>query len=83
VRRYEELDEEIAPLDFVCSRALGEFPAFLRWAHSEQIAAKQAILWIGERDLAEIQKIDTWQWKEPIPVPNSMRRLLLVGNRKV
>src|SRR5260370_32098157 len=28
-RRYEELGEEVAPLDYVCSRALGEFPAFL------------------------------------------------------
>jgi 16S rRNA (guanine527-N7)-methyltransferase len=83
VRRYEELSEEVAPLDFVCSRALGEFPAFLKWAHSEQIAAKQVILWIGERDLAEIQKIDPWEWKEPIQVPNSLRRLLLVGSRRV
>src|SRR6266850_7762110 len=29
VGRYEELGEEIAPLDFVCSRALGEFAPFL------------------------------------------------------
>jgi 16S rRNA (guanine527-N7)-methyltransferase len=83
VRRYEELGEEIAPLDFVCSRALGDFPAFLKWARSEQIAAKQVVLWIGERDLAEIQRVDTWEWRQPIPVPNSLRRLLLVGSRKV
>jgi 16S rRNA (guanine527-N7)-methyltransferase len=83
VRRYEELGEEIAPLDFVCTRALGDFPAFLKWAHSEQIAAKQVILWIGERDLLEIQKIDTWEWRKPIPVPDSLRRLLLVGFRRV
>src|SRR5216684_2433663 len=59
-RRYEELGEEVAPLDYVCSRALGEFPAFLEWTGSEQIAAKQVILWIGARDLAEIQKMSTW-----------------------
>lgn len=81
-RRYEELGEEIAPLDFVCSRALGEFPAFLDWAGSEQIAAKRVILWIGARDLPEIQKIRTWDWTEPIPVPNSLRRLLLVGTKE-
>lgn len=81
-RRYEELGEEVAPLDFVCSRALGEFPAFLEWARSEQIAAKRVILWIGARDLPEIQKIRTWDWAEPIPVPNSLRRLLLVGTTK-
>jgi 16S rRNA (guanine527-N7)-methyltransferase len=78
-RRYEELGEEVAPLDYVCSRALGEFPAFLEWAKSQQIAAKQVILWIGGRDLEEIQKIQTWDWSEPIEVPHSLRRLLLVG----
>jgi len=81
-RRYEELGEEIAPLEYICSRALGEFPGFLEWARSEQIAAKQVILWIGARDLDEIQKISTWDWQEPIPVPHSLRRLLLVGNKK-
>jgi 16S rRNA (guanine527-N7)-methyltransferase len=82
VRRYEELGEEVAPLDFVCSRALGEFPSFLDWARSQQIAAKQVILWIGARDLPDIQKIRTWEWREPIPVPHSLRRLLLVGTTK-
>src|SRR5229473_6126117 len=83
VRRYEELGEEIAPLDFVCSRALGEYGAFLEWAHSERIAAKQVILWIGARDLEDIQKIAGWEWREPVQVPHSLRRLLLVGTRKV
>src|SRR5258705_3314715 len=83
VSRYEELGEEVAPLDFVCSRALGDFAPFLEWSHSEKVAAKQVILWIGARDLPEIQKIPSWEWREPIPVPNSLRRLLLVGTRKV
>lgn len=82
VRRYEELHEEIAPLDYVCSRALGEFPSFLDWAASDQIGAKQVILWIGARDLPEIQKISTWDWGEPIQVPHSLRRLLLVGTKR-
>jgi 16S rRNA (guanine527-N7)-methyltransferase len=83
VSRYEELGEEVAPLDFVCSRALGDFAPFLEWANSENVAAKQVILWIGARDLPEIQKIWTWKWHEPIPVPNSLKRLLLVGDRRV
>jgi len=82
-RRYEELGEEVAPLDYVCSRALGEYPVFLDWARSQQIAAKQVILWIGGRDLEEIQKIRIWDWSEPIEVPHSLRRLLLVGTRKI
>ena len=82
VSRYEELGEEIAPLDFVCSRALGEFAPFLEWAHSEKVAAKQVVLWTGARDLPEIQKTQTWEWRDPIPVPHSLRRLLLVGTKR-
>src|SRR5436309_1366927 len=81
VRRYEELGEEIAPLDFACARALGEYPVFLNWAHSGHVAAKEVVLWIGSQDLPEILKVPTWEWREPIPVPNSLRRLLLVGRR--
>ena len=82
VRRYEELNEEIVPLDYVCSRALGEYPGFLEWASSEQTGAKKVILWIGARDLPEIRRMRTWDWREPIAIPHSLRRFLLVGSKK-
>jgi 16S rRNA (guanine527-N7)-methyltransferase len=82
VSRYEELGEEIMPLDFVCSRAVGEFEPFLAWAASERVAAKQVILWIGGRDLDQARSGTRWEWREPIPVPHSLRRYLLVGTRK-
>jgi 16S rRNA (guanine527-N7)-methyltransferase len=82
VRRYEELGEEIAPLDYVCSRALGEYDKFLTWAHSDSLGAKEVVLWIGGNDLLEIRKNLSWEWQEPIPVPNSLRRLILVGKKK-
>src|SRR5437660_1855621 len=63
VRRYEELGEEIAPLDYVCARAVGEFPNLLDWVHSDRLSAKEVILWIGERDLSEIQKTPSWDWR--------------------
>jgi 16S rRNA (guanine527-N7)-methyltransferase len=79
VSRYEELGEEITPLDFVCSRALGEFEKFLNWTGSAQVAAKQVILWAGGRDIEEIKKIGGWCWREPISIPHSLQRFLLVG----
>jgi 16S rRNA (guanine527-N7)-methyltransferase len=81
VNRFEDVAEDVAPLDYVCSRALGEFAPFLSWAGSQVIAAKMVVLWIGARDLDEIQKIEGWTWREPIPVPQSLRRLLLVGTK--
>jgi 16S rRNA (guanine527-N7)-methyltransferase len=82
VSRYEELGEEVAPLDFVCSRAVGDFRALLEWAGSKEVAARQVVLWIGARDLEEIRGIKTWDWHEPTSVPHSMQRLLLVGTKK-
>jgi 16S rRNA (guanine527-N7)-methyltransferase len=82
VSRYEELGEELAPMDTVCLRAVGEFASFLAWAGSERIAAQQVVLWIGARDLEEIRNIAGWEWREAIPVPHSLRRSLLVGTRK-
>src|SRR6266849_5292116 len=82
VSRYEELGEEIAPLDFVCSRALGEFDRFLDWARSERVAAGRAILWLGGRDVDEIKKIAGWIWQQPISIPRSLQRFLLVGTRQ-
>lgn len=82
ISRYEELAEELTPLDFVCSRAVGEFGPFLEWASSERIAAKQVILWIGGRDLDEVRRNRIWEWREPIAVPHSLRRYLLVGSKR-
>jgi len=81
VSRYEELGEEIVPLDIVCSRAVGEFAAFLEWAASERIGARTVMLWIGGRDLDEARLSKEWIWSEPITIPQSLRRFILVGSR--
>jgi 16S rRNA (guanine527-N7)-methyltransferase len=82
ISRYEELGEEVAPLDYVCSRAVGEFGPFLEWAGSNQVQADQVILWIGGRDLEEVRKNKNWDWREPILIPKSLQRYLLVGKKK-
>jgi 16S rRNA (guanine527-N7)-methyltransferase len=81
VSRFEELGEEIAPLDYVCARALGDFQALLAWAASQEVAAKSVILWLGERDVQEVSKIPGWTWQKPAPVPKSLRRVVLVGSK--
>jgi 16S rRNA (guanine527-N7)-methyltransferase len=81
VDRFEELDEELAPLDVVCSRALGDFTNFLAWAASPQVAARQVLLWLGGRDLDEVRARPSWIWSEPVAVPKSLQRFLLLGNR--
>ena len=81
ISRYEELGEELAPLEFVCARAVGDYGPFLKWAASAQLSARRLALWIGGRDLDEIRNSTEWSWKEPISVPQSLRRYILVGEK--
>ena len=81
VSRFEELGEEVAPLDVVCSRALGDFATFLAWAASSRVDSRQALLWLGGRDLDEVRALPGWSWAEPKPVPKSLQRFLILGTR--
>jgi 16S rRNA (guanine527-N7)-methyltransferase len=81
VSRFEELGEEVAPLDLVCSRALGDFGPFLAWAGSPQVEARKVLLWIGGRDLEAVKSLPGWNWEPPKPMPHSIQRLLLLGSR--
>src|SRR5258708_14751610 len=82
ISRYEELGEEIAPLDYVCSRAVGEFQPFLEWAGSERVQALHVILWIGGRDLEVVRKLKSLGAGDPILIPKSLQRYLLVGKKQ-
>jgi 16S rRNA (guanine527-N7)-methyltransferase len=81
VSRYEELSEEVAPLDLACSRAVGDFAPFLEWASSPAIGTQKVALWIGAQDAALVRRLRTWSWDEPKPIPHSLRRFVLVGAR--
>jgi 16S rRNA (guanine527-N7)-methyltransferase len=81
VSRYEELDDEIAPVDFLLARALGEFEIFLKWAASVRVDAKQVILWVGAADVEQVLRSPRWVWEPPVSVPQSLRRILLIGSK--
>ena len=82
VSRYEELLEEVAPLDVVCSRAVGEYGPFLEWAGSPGISVQKVAVWIGAQDAEGVRRLSGWDWRDPYPIPHSLRRYILVGGRK-
>jgi 16S rRNA (guanine527-N7)-methyltransferase len=81
VSRYETLGEEIAPVDFLLARALGEFEVFLSWAASEKVDVKRVVLWVGAADVEQARKSPWWVWSPPVSVPHSLRRVLLIGTK--
>ena len=89
VSRYEELDEEVAPLDIACSRAVGEFAQFLKWAASERIGAEQscsgsageistrlepAKTGIGMSRWRFLSRCAVLSWSEVAPIKSASRR---------
>jgi len=81
VSRYEELGEEIAPIDFLLARALGEFEVFLKWAALERVDAKRVVLWVGAADVEQVRGSRLWAWGSAVPIPQSLRRVLLIGTK--
>jgi hypothetical protein len=53
----------------------------LKWAASERVDAKRVILWVGAADVEQVLKSPGWAWEAPVSVPQSLRRVLLIGNR--
>jgi len=81
VSRYEELTEEVAPLDFVCSRALGKLYPFWSGRIRKRLQRNRLSSGLGPGPAGNRKSTDL-EWREPIPVPHSLRRVLLVGTRR-
>jgi 16S rRNA (guanine527-N7)-methyltransferase len=77
--RMEESRLGAASLDFVSSRALGQFDKFLLWSRTVLSDRGRVALWLGEKDVEAISHKSDWDWKGPLLIPNSAQRYILVG----
>ncbi|HXN25139.1 MAG TPA: 16S rRNA (guanine(527)-N(7))-methyltransferase RsmG [Candidatus Dormibacteraeota bacterium] len=55
VSRFEDLADNLAPLDFICARALGDRETFLNWATHNLNINGQVVLWLGT-DAADLAR---------------------------
>lgn len=80
-KRTDQIAANSFRADYVTARAVGDFRVLLKWAHEALTNAGQAILWLGEGDSAAIEKFEGWSWKPRILIPQSTRRVLLIGSK--
>jgi len=80
--RFDEVDPQ-EKFKFVTSRALGNYPALLKWASSRLIEGGKIALWLGSEDASHLSAEPGWKWHVPIPIPGSDRRVLLVGTAEL
>jgi 16S rRNA (guanine527-N7)-methyltransferase len=77
--RVENIGEKAA-FSFVSARALGHLEELLKWSSCALTPNGKVVLWLGDRDAQAISSRDGWNWTTPIPIPQSERRVLLVGS---
>ena len=77
--RMEDLSVRAGFAGFVSARAVGNFDRILRWARKALSGEGQVLLWLGAADAKEVSSRHGWGWREPIEIPGSHRRVLLVG----
>jgi len=78
--RMENFPSNPPGFDFVTARAVGRFEALLKWSGSALAKSGNVVLWVGEDDSAMIVRNSEWSWREPIQIPRSRSRFLLVGS---
>src|SRR5437899_9004338 len=80
VSRFEDLRDTLAPLDFICARALGDHGQLLDWARYNLNLAGKVVLWLGAEEAQRISALPAWTWREPVAIPDSLRRFLLISS---
>jgi 16S rRNA (guanine527-N7)-methyltransferase len=80
--RFEKIGEN-GELDFVTARALGSHDELLNWSSGALKASGKVILWLGERDAASVATGKGWHLASPISIPESERRVLLIGSAQL
>ena len=76
---YENLAPVPESFDFICSRALGGYRRLLQWSRQALNPGGHVILWLGVDDSTSISRLEGWNWQLPINIPESKRRVLLIG----
>jgi len=79
--RFEDLETTGPHFDFITARALGDYAELVEWAERQLAPRGSLVLWLGERYADEIKMASSLEWRSPIPIPHSERRVLLVGTR--
>ena len=77
--RFEEATIEPGSLDFIASRALTPSRELLLWARRCLSPDGKLVLWTSAEAVSLISSHTPWKWFEPMPIPQSKQRALLVG----
>jgi 16S rRNA (guanine527-N7)-methyltransferase len=76
---YETMPPDLANFDIVTARAVGNHKLILKWAFPRLAEGGRVILMVGIDDATRIMTTKGWIWTNPYPVPQSRKRVILIG----
>ena len=79
-RRFEDIRVPPPLADFIAARALGNLRKLVNWSSQAITARGLVLLWLGLDDAARVSGSKNWIWRPPVPLPESRRRVLLIGS---
>lgn len=78
---FEESGIPANSLQFVTSRAISQTPALLSWSRSALALGGLIILWVSGDSAAELKKDSHFTWHQPVAIPDTKNRVILVGKK--
>ncbi|MGC1383274.1 MAG: 16S rRNA (guanine(527)-N(7))-methyltransferase RsmG [Candidatus Acidiferrales bacterium] len=78
--RMEDFPLREANFDWITARALGMHSELVTWASKALTSPDgQLVMWLGESDAEIVSRTSNWNWHDPIQIPGSDHRCLLIG----
>lgn len=68
-------------VDAVTARAVGDITGLLGWAAGVLSRGGQVLLWLGAGDAEAARSVVGWDWADPLGIPMSTQRVILMGRR--
>jgi 16S rRNA (guanine527-N7)-methyltransferase len=82
-QRFEEIRPEPSFAEIVTARAVGGFPALLKWSRMVLAPRGHIALWVGGEDTTKISNTPGWTWQPAVRLPDSQRRFILIGRPQI
>ena len=80
--RMEECPTDLRELGFVTARAIGNFENLLKWSAQRLSPEGKIVLWLSENEAEQRMADTSWSWQDPLHIPGSRTRVILVGSGK-
>lgn len=78
--RIEDFPEHGLRFDFVTARAVGQTAELLNWSRIHLAPSGRLALWLGADASETVRRQIEWNWRDPILIPGSRRRNILIGS---